>query len=375
MIKRIIYLIITVSFTFLNVTACSQEAQDTGVTLDEKIGHMLMVGFKGFAVEDTSHIKRDLQDYHAGGVILFDYDVPTGSPDRNIDHFDQVKKLNTQLQKLSKSDLLIAVDQEGGRVARLKPERGFPNHRSAEYLGNLDHEDTTRVYASNQAGLLQELGFNINFAPVVDLNTNPENPVIGRLERSFGADPGLVTKHAKIVLDEYNKHNVAGVLKHFPGHGSAWNDSHVGMADITDTWQEIELEPYRNLIQSDLHFAVMTAHVFNEKLDSEFPATLSKPIQTDILRNSLNFEGVLFSDDMQMEAIRSFYGLETAIKLSIHAGVDILVFANNSVYDPDIIPKSVEIIKELLVNGEISEEQIDQSYERINDLKKQLAGQ
>lgn len=353
-------------------TACNQSVAQENISIDEKIGQMLMVGFKGFAVSDTSHIIRDIQDYHTGGIILFDYDVPTSSANRNIESPEQVKLLNQRLQDLAGSRLFLAIDQEGGRVARLKPARNFHNHVSAQYLGELNNSDSTRFYASLMSEQLQDLGFNINFAPVVDLNTNPQNPVIGKIERSFGADPELVTRHASIFIDEFEKHGIVGVLKHFPGHGSAWNDSHVGMADVTETWDESELEPYQNLIESDRNFAIMTAHVFNENLDPDYPATLSKSVQTDLLRNLLEYDGVLFSDDMQMEAIRSFYGLETAIKQAINAGVDILVFGNNSVYDPDIVPKAVGIIKSLIESGEIQKARIDESYERIQELKKRV---
>jgi len=351
---------------------CAPAEDQSSTEIDKKIGQMIMVGFDGFEAADTSHIMRDIQSHHIGGVILFDYDVSTDTPNRNIDSSEQVKTLNRDLQHLSEIPLFTAIDQEGGRVARLKPERGFPETVSARYLGELNHADSTAYHAARQANLLAELGFNVNFAPVVDLNTNPENPVIGRLNRSYGADPERVTKHAEIVIKEHLSNNVLPVIKHFPGHGSAWNDSHVGMADVTDTWEDIELKPYQNLIGTESPFGVMTAHVLNRDLDPEFPATLSEKVQTDILRNSLNFEGVLFSDDMQMEAIRSFYGLEYAIEKAILAGVDVLVFANNSVYEPDIVPQAVEIIKQMIENGIINEERIEESYRRIMDAKEKL---
>lgn len=365
--KKLIFLFLSLLFI-----TYSGFAQSSEPTLEEKIGEMLMIGFKGFEVSDTSHIVRDIQEYHLGGVVLFDYDVPTGRPVRNIESPEQVQNLISQLNDLSDRKLFIAVDQEGGRVARLKESRGFAGNVSAQHLGKIDHVDSTRHYAETMANQLSELGFNVNFAPVIDLNINPENPVIGRIERSFSPNPKIVEKHASIFLEEFNEHDILGVLKHYPGHGSAWNDSHVGMADVTETWQENELEPYRELIQSDQRFAIMTAHVLNENLDEEWPATLSKEVQTDLLRNELGFEGVLFSDDMQMEAIRSFYGLETAITRAINAGVDVVVFGNNSVYWPDIVPQAVEIIKNKVDSGEISENRIDESYDRIMKAKESL---
>ncbi|WP_234567270.1 glycoside hydrolase family 3 protein [Rhodohalobacter sp. 614A] len=353
-------------------SAFGRQSQVKEPTLEEKIGQMLMIGFKGFEVSDTSHIVRDIQEYNLGGVVLFDYDVPTGKAERNIESPDQVKLLISQLNDLSETPLFIAVDQEGGRVARLKESRGFKPNVSAQYLGEINNADSTRLYAEIMAEQLQDLGFNVNFAPVVDLNINPENPVIGRVERSFSPDPEVVVNQTSIFLEEFSEHHILGVLKHFPGHGSAWNDSHVGMADVTETWQKSELEPYRQLIEKDYNFAVMTAHVFNENLDPEWPATLSQKVQTEILREELGFDGVLFSDDMQMEAIRSFYGLKTSLEHAINAGVDVVVFGNNSVYQPDIVPRAVQIIKEQVEKNNIPIERIDESYRKIMELKKKL---
>lgn len=333
---------------------------------------MLMVGFQGTELAESSHIIRDITEYQLGGVILFDYDVPTETPERNIQNADQVTKLIEDLQNISESPLFVAVDQEGGRVARLKSGRGFPATVSAQYLGTLNNPDSTRYHAHKQASMLYELGFNVNFAPVVDLNTNPDNPIIGKLERSYGADPDLVTNHARIVIDSHFEQRILPVIKHFPGHGSSWNDSHLGMADVTDTWDVVELEPYKNLVSDKSRFGVMTAHVFNKNLDSELPATLSKTVQTDLLRDEIGFDGVLFSDDMQMDAIRSFYGLEFAIKHALLAGVDVLVFANNSVYNPEITPMAISIIKSLIDDEIISEKRIEESYTRIMQAKNSI---
>ena len=358
---------------FVSTSACSQSKSTAGdVALEVKIGQMLQVGFRGMQIADTNHIVRDIENYHLGGVVLFDYDVPADRPIRNIESPEQIKGLVNKIKQLSEIPPLISIDQEGGRVARLKPKHGFPETVSAQYLGKLDNADSTRYYAHQTAQNLSKLGINMNLAPVVDLNINPDNPVIGRLERSFSPDPQTVVKHASIYIKTLHNINVLTALKHFPGHGSSEDDSHLGVVDVTKMWSKKELIPYRQLIDSGFVDAVMTAHIFNAKLDSTYPATLSKPTITGLLREELGFNGVVISDDLMMSAIRKEYGLKTTIKQAIQAGVDILVFANNSIYDPEIVPKAHKIINELIEEGAFSTKRIDKSYQRIMELKKNL---
>ncbi|MFU8811726.1 MAG: glycoside hydrolase family 3 protein [Balneolaceae bacterium] len=369
---RYLLLFLVVIFSHSSgMVSCAQQPPPES-SLDEKIGQMLMIGFRGMTVEESAHIYRDLRDFHLGGVLLFDVDVPSGRAHRNINDPDQVQALIRELQSLASMPLFVAVDQEGGRVARLKADRGFTVYPSAETLGTLNEPDTTQNQSQSMARQLALLGFNVNFAPVVDVNTNPLNPIIGRLGRSFSSDPETVIRHAAIFSEAHIAESVLPVIKHFPGHGSAWNDSHVGMADVSDTWDELELIPFRSLIQSVAPLGVMTAHVFNASLDPELPATLSGKVQTGLLREELGFEGVLFSDDMQMEAIRSFYGLDVAVQHAIEAGVDILVFANNSVYEEEVVPEVVSLIHSLIDEGIITEERINQSYRRITTAKRTL---
>lgn len=365
MLRFIVLLIV-----MANAVQCSTAQRE--IDLDKKIGQMIMIGFRGVEIDQNHPVVRDIRNFYIGGVVLFDYDVPLDKPVRNVQSPQQVRDLNRKLQAYSDTPLFIAIDQEGGKVARLKPEFGFPRSISAQKLGAINNPDTTRFYARRQAALLQKLNINVNFAPVVDLNTNPENPVIGRLDRSFSADPGRVVRHAGIFIDVYEKHGILPVIKHFPGHGSAWNDSHEGLADVTDTWTTSELRPYEELAAGRELPAVMTAHVFNARLDSLMPATLSKPVIQGILRDRYNFDGVVFSDDMQMKAIRSYYGLETAIFHAIMAGIDVLVFANNSIFDEDIAQKASTIIRKLVEDGKISPQRIDRSYRRIVKVKNSI---
>jgi len=366
--NSILISLLIVSFLFITIS-CSQ-GQKNEVPLDEKIGQMLKVGFRGLSVDENSPIVEDIRKYHIGGVVLFDYDVPRDTALRNISSHGQVQNLVQDLQRFADIPLIIAIDQEGGRVARLKPRYGFEKSVSAQYLGSLQNADSTRKYAHQTGQTLSELGINTNLAPVVDVNINPKNPVIGGIERSFSDDPSVVTRHARLYIETLHEYGIITTLKHFPGHGSSRDDSHLGVVDVTDYWKQKELVPYRNLIESGTADIVMTAHIFNAALDSTYPATLSKPIITGILRDSLRFNGVVMSDDLQMKAIRTEYGLKETIKMSIQAGVDILSFANNSIFDAEIAAKAHGIINELVEEGSLSENRIDQSYDRIMSLKR-----
>lgn len=340
------------------------------------VGQMVLVGFRGMMVDENSSIYGDIAQRGIGGVILFDYDVPSKTPDRNIESPTQVAKLTAQLQAWASIPLLIAIDQEGGRVNRLKERFGFPKSVSAGYLGTIDDPDSTRFYAERTASTLASAGINLNFAPVVDLNTNPSNPIIGGIERSFSADPKAVATHAAIVVRAHLGRGVATALKHFPGHGSSAGDTHLGLVDVSETWVDEELLPYRMLIDSSLVFGVMTAHVVNRKLDPEgVSSTLSKPVISGTLRGEMGYSGVVYSDDLQMGAIRDHYDLPTVVAAAVQAGVDVLTFANNSVYEPDIAERAIGIILDLVEQGEVTRSRIRQSYERIMRLKAGLIQQ
>jgi len=344
---------------------------ETGsVTLDEKIGQMLMVGFRGLKIDKSHPIVQDILLRHIGSVVLFDYDVPLKSPVRNVSSPGQLTNLITDLQSYSQTPLLVALDYEGGLVSRLKEKHDFPPTYSAQYFGQRNNPDLTFRHANSMAELLSTLGINLNLAPVVDLNTNSDNPVIGKLEPSYSKDPEVVTSQAEKFIQAFHSHKVLCTLKHFPGHGSSTGDSHLGMVDVSSTWIEDELLPYRQLVLKGSVDAVMTAHVFIKHLDSEYPATLSKRIITGLLREKLNYKGVVIADDMQMGAIAKEYGLESAIFRAVEAGIDILPFANNSTFDANIALKAVEILKKLIKTKKISPERIDDSYTRIINLKK-----
>ncbi len=360
----------TAVLLFLFMLPLAAHATGRQDSLAVKIGQMLMIGFRGFSVSDAPGIAEDIKKRHIGGVVLFDYDVTSHTAARNISSPEQLSSLTLDLQNLSEIPLLIAIDQEGGKVCRLKTARGFPPTVSAAHLGQLDIPDSTRAVALRTARTLKAMHIGMNFAPVADVNVNPQNPVIGKLDRSFSPDPALVALHAGITADTFHDEGIVSTLKHFPGHGSSTTDTHLDFTDITASWSEKELEPYRALISGGFHDAVMTAHVYNSKLDPLYPATLSKNTLDGLLRKKLGFGGIIVSDDMQMKAIADRYGLEQAIRLAVEAGVDILLFGNNVSYDPDIASKATDILHSLVEKRIISEKRIDLSYRRIMDLKK-----
>ena len=355
---------------FGDVAPSAQNSSD--VSLDEKIGQMILAGFRGLEATPDLSIVQDIQNHHIGGILLFDFDVPTGSPVRNVQSPDQLRKLVYDLQSISSTPLLVTIDQEGGQINRLKHQMGFPRSVSAQYLGQKDDVKLTHRRTSTMAEGMARVGINLNLAPVVDLNRNPRNPIIGRRKRSFSKDPDIVTKHAVAYIDAHHEQGVLCCLKHFPGHGSSATDTHRDLTDVTQTWHEEELTPYRQMIQMQKADSIMTSHVFHADLDPEYPATLSARILTDLLRKDMGYNGVIITDDMQMAAISKYYGFEFALQTTISAGSDIITLGNNQVFEGGLIERAVSLIKAMVADGRISEARIDASYQRIRQLKSKL---
>lgn len=339
-------------------------------TTREKIGQMVMVGFIGnslqFNHQTVDTLKVDLRQRNLGGVILM-------GVNQNLQSISQMKALTDTLQKYSSTPLFISTDQEGGNVARLNSSNGFLNTSTAFRLGTtLNREDSTRRQASIMAGWLKQVGINTNFAPVVDVNVNPQSPAIGRLERSFSSDTIIVYNHAKWFVDEFKRRDIITTMKHFPGHGSATVDSHLGFTDITSTWRSLELYPYKRLVNENYVDMIMTGHLFNRNFDSTYPATLSFNTITNLLRNQIGYNGVVISDAMFMGAIVNNYSFEDAIVLTINAGVDILLYTTNLTQGTEkhsITRRIIEIVERKISEGVISPNRINESYNRIMQLK------
>ena len=358
-------------FCFLQFCLACPVQATTAVPLEQKIGRLLLLGFRGQSLTENPQLEKDLRRGRLGGVVLFDTDVALHSDRRNIASPRQVHHLISELCAASALPLLVAVDQEGGKVARLKPKHGFAPTRSAMELGQQNDLALTAAATGQLAATLAEVGVNLNLAFVV-LRTNPDNPVIAAYQRCFSDTPKQVVQQAGSYICAHRRQGVLTALKHFPGHGSSRDDSHQGFTDISTSWDQREMTTFRRLIDAGLVDSIMTAHVFNRQLDPHYPATLSPAIINGLLRQQLGYQGVVISDDLQMRAISDNYSFTEAIFQTLRAGVDILLFGNNLSYDPQLVQHIQSTIQKLVKSGEISETRIDRSYQRITNMLQSL---
>lgn len=341
-----------------------------GDDLRRKIGQMIVVGFVGSTLDSpaSTHcetLKVDLAIRNLGGVVV-------SGANKNLYDPDQILRLLGQINHYASTPPIIAVDQEGGRVARLNSSNGFAASLSHQSLGRSDSESVTRSTAGMMAGWLASMGMNVNFAPVVDVNVNPLNPIIGGLQRSFSPYPMTVAKHAAWYIEEFHARNIATTLKHFPGHGSSVGDSHNGFTDVTFTWADSELVPYRELFAKGIVDMVMTAHIFNATIDTLYPATLSAATLDSLLRRELGYNGLLITDSMTMGAITNEYGFDEAVITAVNAGADILLYNNNLMVannNVSLVERVIDLIERSVMEGTISMARIDEANERIAALK------
>lgn len=352
-------------FLLFSLLVTLYASQPSDAQLKKMIGQMLIVGFDTTYIKPNFQIVSDIQHYNLGGVILFDRFYTNKQRAKNILSPYQLQRLTESLRYFAKNKLFIAIDQEGGRVARLKAKYGFEKVPSAHAVSFMPLKKVKQIYTM-QAKMLHRSGINLNFAPDVDLSVNPKNKVITGLERSYGKSPQKVAAYAQVMIDAQNKEHVISVLKHFPGHGSSLGDSHKGFVDISNTWSKKELEPFAKLINAGKADAIMTAHVFNSHLDSKYPATLSYKINTELLRNKMHFKGVIISDDMQMKAISANYSLQDALTLAINSGVDMLLFANQLSHNS--VKELVNTIFTQVKSKKIPLSRIIESNKRIQNL-------
>lgn len=333
------------------------------VDLDAAIGQMILIGFAGTAA-DGAPIAREVEAGLVGGVVL----MP-----RNVTSPAQVRALSATLGQAAPEGhpLLISTDQEGGYVQRLGSGSGFAILPTAATIGRTN-DPARALDAGRRAGaMLAAVGLNLNLAPVVDVNVNPNNPVIAAASRSFSPDPEVVAAMAAEVVRGHHEHQVLTTLKHFPGHGSSAHDSHLGFVDVTGTWSEAELVPYERLIAAGLADVIMVAHVHHGAFDPDLPASLSEAIVKGLLRDRLGYQGVVMTDSLQMGAIDMHWTFEDRIRLAVEAGIDVLAFTNAGL-DPDFGARVHGVIHGLVGAGTVPASRIYESYERVMALKARL---
>ncbi len=352
--------------------------------LPRAVGQMMMVGFVGTSVNAKSPIVEVIKKYHVGGIILFDHlEKKKGKHwiPRNVNNPEQVKKLISQLQKFAKQyqdyPLLIAINQEGGDINALTREKGFDldgNWSQAE-LGKSGDQSLIYQQALFRGKLLQYLGVNVDLAPVADLNINPKNPGIGLLERSFGHDAGNVAVDLATTISAYHAAKIHCTLKHFPGFGSASQNTDYAVANVSASWRETELIPYHRLIQENKACSfIMSTHAINRQLDaSGVPMTFSRKVISNLLRDQLHFQGVVITDDMDAKAVRQLFKPEKAIRLAVLAGNDMILYGGTFGHDP-IQDANVlyHTLLTLATSDESLRKQIFLAYTRIQKVKSSM---
>lgn len=328
--------------------------------LDNKIGQMIIIGFDGNTINSSGYKKilKQLKNNEISGVILFE---------KNIKSKEDLIEMNKKLIKNSSITPFISIDNEGGQIQR----HNFIQNKTA-YEISQNSEEIAHYEYSKMANLLNELKINLNFAPCVDLEIN-KNSIIKRKQRSYGTNPKNISKYSQIFIEEHNKKNIITSIKHFPGHGSVMGDTHLGFVDATNTFKNEELEPYYILKENKEMNMVMVSHIFNSNFDKKYPASLSSKTIKNLLIDKIGFDGVIISDDYDMGAIRKSYSLEDIVENAINSGVNILLFSNNIEIKDKNLPKKIKkIIKSDLKNGKIKIEDINNSYYKIMNLKRNL---
>jgi beta-N-acetylhexosaminidase len=349
-------------------TGADAARDDRAARLAPRLGELLLVGFHGTALADNPDVERLLCGVRVGGVVLFA---------RNIVDAEQLARLTRALADRAREctgrTLLIAVDAEGGQVMRLGPGAGYTATLSHQDLGDANDLAQTELEARRIGTMLREAGINWNLAPVVDVGYNPANPVIVGVGRSFGANPALVAAQARAFIAGMHAAGLITALKHFPGHGSSLADSHHGFVDVTQTANPtVELAPYRLLLAEGVVDSVMTAHVFNRRLDRRHPATLSEPTITRLLRRDLGWRGVVVSDDLRMGAIDKHYGLADAAVRAVRAGVDVVLVADDRLprgaSAADVVVKG---LRKALRRGRMAQ-RVEEALSRIEAMRARL---
>jgi len=321
--------------------------------LERAVAKMFAVGFDG---KTLTPALQHLLDRGVGAIALFS---------RNVESPQQVARLCVDIQKHAGRPILVAVDQEGGRVARLR--KGFTSIPSMRALGATGDEAIAHAVGHLLAAELKAVNIHMNFSPVMDVDSNPANPVIG--DRSFGADPALVAKMGSALLRGLQQNGIAACAKHFPGHGDTSKDSHFDLPRLPHPMarlEKIELPPFAAAIEAGVS-AIMTAHIIFEAIDRENPATLSPAVITTLLRGKMKFSGVIFSDAMEMRAIADHFAIDDAVVKGANAGLDFLAICEN----PDLQNHAIDALIAAAGSGKVGQVLIKNANRRIDRLVRQ----
>lgn len=322
----------------------------------EKIGQLFMIGLEGTAV--SADLAAFIREYQPGGVILFS---------RNLESISQIVELTNDLQRCSPhAPLLIAIDQEGGRVSRLPKD--FTIFPACELVGRCQSVNLAYAVAATTAKELLAVGINMNMSPVLDVNSNPSNPVIG--DRAFGTTPDIVSELGLATVRGLQDNRVVACGKHFPGHGDTNADSHLELPVVAaprERLEQTEFPPFRRAIEQGVS-TMMTAHVLYRALDASRPATLSPTIIQRFLREQLQYDGLVLTDDLEMHAIIDHYGIEEATVQAILAGCDMPLICK----DRSREIAAMNAVQHAVECGEISIERLEHSLTRIRRVKAQF---
>ncbi len=326
------------------------------LSIDERIGQVLCFGWQGETEQESrsvnAHARALIEEMRVGAVVLLGRNVDSRAPDRN-------RATLAELQNLSRIPLFIAIDQEGGMVNRLRaPFHEFPGNMA---LGATRNPDLAYRQAQAQARELLALGINWNFAPVMDVNNNPDNPIIG--VRSYGADPELVAQMGVATIQGYQQAGLLACAKHFPGHGDTSVDSHLALPVIPGDRQRlgsVELVPFRAAISAGVG-AIMSTHIVFPALDANRPATISHAILTGLLREELGYDGLVITDCLEMKAIADTIGTARGAVEALKAGADMVLIAHTL----SVQRQAVRAIREALESGELPEERLNEAVTRV----------
>lgn len=337
--------------------------------LKKMIGQMLIIGFPGSSMSEEwpARVASMIGDGEIGGVLLLS---------GNIQSPAQLRALTGALMAAGGPlKPFIAVDQEGGAVQRLTRYKGFLGLPAAARVAMTGPAAALALYA-RQARELAAEGITVNLGPVVDLNVNPDNPIIAKLERSFGSRPDIVTPYARIFIKAHFDAGILTAAKHFPGHGSSSTDPHEAAVNISGSWTKAELAPFESLTRDYQRVPmIMVGHlVLDGFSDGSAPTSLSHRAVSEILRDALGYDGLIVTDDLDMAAVRERYGLEVAFVKAVAAGNDLIIAANNRAPDSGLVQKVTDAIIAAVERGEIESGRIEKSYERILAAKTKLAG-